>query len=523
MVPLVPQQVIDRIDDLPERISDLVWRWEARSPAAVAVIDGDVRWSFADLAEAVREAKALLTDHGIRPGDRVMVVNENGRAIVALALAAAALDAWSIIVNARQTAAEIAIAVEHAGIRRAFFTIDASPAAAVHAAEQGAEVISHRLLGRIGAGALNERTMPEPVQSSGAEQVALLVYTSGTTGSPKGVMLTHRNLGFIAAMSGGMRGFAPGDMVYGVLPLSHVFGFASVFLGSLYAGACYMPRARFEAAQLLDDIGSGITHLSGAPAMFGKFLSYLRQEGRSLGPHNIRFTSAGGAPLDMGLKQACEALFGQPLHNGYGMTEAAPSMAMTRVDFPRADGSVGQALPHVELVAVGPDGEAGCRWRNGRHLVPGARHDEGLLQVTEMTAQAITPEGWLKTGDVGFFDSEGSLHISGRSKELIIRSGFNVFPPEVESVLSKHPGVILSAVVGQPAGDGNEEVVAYVQVNPSSPPSVEELAALCASQLAPYKRPVKFILCSSLPATPMGKVLKHRLAAEAVPLAELAT
>jgi acyl-CoA synthetase (AMP-forming)/AMP-acid ligase II len=256
--------------------------------------------------------------------------------------------------------------------------------------------------------------------------------------------------------------------------------------------------------------------------MFGKFLSYLRQEGQTLGRHCLRFTSAGGAPLDMGLKQACEALFGQPLHNGYGMTEAAPSMAMTRVDFPRADGSVGQPLPHVELVAMGPDekpvadGETGDIWCRG----PGVM--KGYYKAPELTREVITPEGWLKTGDIGFFDSEGSLHISGRSKELIIRSGFNVFPPEVESVLSKHPGVVLSAVVGRAAEDGNEDVVAYVQVNPATPPAIAELAALCAGHLAPYKRPSVFILCRSLPATPMGKVLKHRLAAEAVPLASIA-
>lgn len=515
----VPQHILDRIHDLPERISDLVWRWEARSPAAVAVIDGDIRWSFTELAEAVREAKVMLANFGIRAGDRVMLVNENGRAIIALALAAAALDAWSIIVNARQTAAEIAAVAEHAGMRRAFFTVDASPSAAAHAVEQGAEVTDHRHLGRIAAGALQEDAVPEPVQSFGAAQVAILVYTSGTTGAPKGVMLTHRNLLFVGAISGGMRGFVPGDTAYGVLPLSHVFGFASVFLGALYAGACYMPRARFEPELLLADIGSGVTHLSGAPAMFGKILSYLRQEGRSLGPHGIRFTSAGGAPLDMGLKHDCEALFGQPLHNGYGMTEAAPSMAMTRVDLPRRDGSVGQPLPHVELVAVGPDekpvpdGESGDIWCRG----PGVM--KGYYKSPELTALAITPEGWLKTGDIGFFDSEGSLHISGRSKELIIRSGFNVFPPEVESVLSKHPAVVLSAVVGRPTSDGNEDVVAYVQVNSANPPAIAELEALCAGQLAPYKRPSAFILCRSLPATPMGKVLKHKLAAEAVLLA----
>ena len=382
----------------------------------------------------------------------------------------------------------------------------------------GTTVIKNAALGRIGIGTLNVDAVPELVHEAGGDQVALLVYTSGTTGTPKGVMLTHRNLLFIGAISGGVRGFAPGDIVYGVLPLAHVFGLASIFLGSLYAGACYMPRARYEAAQLHADIDAGISHLSGAPAMFGKFLAYLRQEGQSLGPHRLRFISAGGAPLDLAMKLSWEKIFGQPLHNGYGMTEASPSMAMTRVDLPRRDGSVGQPLPFVELIAVDANGMALPQGETGDIRCRGPGVMKGYYREPELTAEVVTGDGWLITGDVGYFDDEGSLHIVGRSKELIIRSGFNVFPPEVEGVLSKHPKVILSAVIGAPAADGNEDVLAYVQVNPDDPPGEAELAALCAANLAPYKRPSQFVLCSSLPATPMGKVLKHRLAAEAQPI-----
>lgn len=516
--PSVAQHILDRMQDLPERVSDLVWRWEKRAPDAPALVDGDIRWSFRDQAEAVRAAMKFLREQGIRPGDRVMLVNENGRAVIALLLAAAAIDAWSIILNARLSATEIDSIAAHAGARRLIFTTGASAEAAVHADRLGAKRIDHPVLGEIAVGALRADARPEPVEAAGRDQVAVLVYTSGTTGDPKGVMLTHRNLLFIAAISGGMRGFRPDDLIYGVLPVAHVFGLASVFLGGLYAGSCFMPRARFNAAQTLADIRAGITALQGVPAMYAKLLGYLRESGETITGHKLRFTSAGGAPLDPAIKRNSEALFGQPLHNGYGMTEASPSMAMTRVDCPRADTSVGQPLPFVELVVVDADGTPLPRGETGDVWCRGPGVMKGYYRAPELTAAALTPDGWLRTGDVGRFDAEDSLHIVGRSKELIIRSGFNVFPPEVEGVLSAHPKVVQAAVVGAPGQDGNEEVVAYLQVLPADMPDLADLSSHCAARLAPYKRPTRYILCESLPATATGKILKHRLADLAEPL-----
>ena len=146
------------------------------------------------------------------------------------------------------------------------------------------------------------------------------------------------------------------------------------------------------------------------------------------------------------------------------------------------------------------------------------RHSQ--RSFTGLTRAALNADGWLVTGDVGRFDEDDSLHIVGRSKELIIRSGFNVYPPEVEGVLSAHAKVVQAAVIGAPGADGNEEVVAYLQVLPADRPSLAALAAHCAQRLAPYKRPTRYVLCEALPATPTGKILKHRLAALVQPLAE---
>ena len=193
-------------------------------------------------------------------------------------------------------------------------------------------------------------------------------------------------------------------------------------------------------------------------------------------------------------------------------------MAMTRVDCPRHDTSVGQALPFVELIVVDADGRSlppggvGHIWCRG----PGVM--KGYYRAPELTRTALNADGWLITGDVGRFDDEDSLHIVGRSKELIIRSGFNVYPPEVEGVLNACPKVIQAAVVGAPCDDGNEEIIAYLQVAPDDPPSLNALKSYCAERLAAYKRPSRYVLCESLPATPTGKILKHRLGAEVEPL-----
>jgi acyl-CoA synthetase (AMP-forming)/AMP-acid ligase II len=514
----IPARVAGRLDSLPDRISDLVWQRAARAPDAPALVDGDVSWSYGEFAAAVREAMEMLRELGIRPGDRVVLVNENGRAAIALLLAIMATDAWAVIVNARLSGPEIDAIAAHSGARRQLFTLDSSQDAANHARRHEAREIDHAVLGRIGVGALDEKTEAEPVYPAAADQVAALIYTTGTTGAPKGVMLTHRNLLFIAGISGGMRGFVADDVIYGVLPLSHAFGLASVYLGCLYAGACFTSRARFDVEETLRDIAAGVTALQGVPAMYAKLLAHVRKSGASLAGHKLRFISAGGAPLDAAIKQAVEDLIGLPLHNGYGMTEASPSMAMTRVDDPRRDCSVGQALPFVELIVVDrngkplPRGEAGDVWCRGPGIM------KGYYRAPDLTAQAITPDGWLITGDVGRFDEDDSLHIVGRSKELIIRSGFNIYPPEVEGVLNGHSQVIQAAVIGAPGSDGNEEVVAYLQVAPDRRPTIEDLNAFCAARLAPYKRPSRYVLCETFPAGATGKTLKFRLATDAVPL-----
>ncbi len=487
---------------LPDRISAIVRAGAARAPDAPALNEGGRTWTYAQLAGEVDARVALLRQLGVRGGDRVMVVGENCVAQVALIFAAAELDAWIVNVNARLSAAEIANIREHSGARRVLFTVAASPEAQQHAAREGA--VAH---GDVMAGPLNEACLPEPVDA-GNEQVAALIYTTGTTGSPKGVMLTHRNLLFIAAVSSTLRGLTPPDRAYGVLPISHVYGLASVMLGTLYAGACLYLAPRFSAEAMLRAIGDDrLTILQGVPAMYARLLELADKPLAS----QLRFLYAGGSPLDPVLKAQVESVFALPLHNGYGMTESSPTISQTRLDAPRADTSVGAVIPGVEVRIVDaggadvPAGEAGELWVRGPNVM------KGYYREAALTAAAMRPGGWLNTGDMARQDPDGALFIVGRTKELIIRSGFNVYPLEVETALNAHPGVAQSAVVGRAVAGGNEEVVAFVETAPGQAPTEQELRDFLAQRLSPYKCPSEIVIMKALPAAATGKILKGRL------------
>ncbi|MBE0488486.1 MAG: AMP-binding protein [Halomonas sp.] len=501
------------VAELPERLSHRVLDNARRIPDRPALVDGEVRWSYADLGSEILKARKWLVSLGIRPGDRLMTVGENSRALVVLLLAASELDAWVAIVNSRLTDKEIDLIRDNCLPRRTFYTSEASPDAEAHGRRHGAERLSHPSLGALRVGTLADSDA-EPVAASGAEQVAAMIYTSGTTGTPKGVMLTHRGILYIASISGGMRHLSEGQRVYGVLPMSHVFGLSSVCMGSLYNGACLYTVPRFDAAMLLDALQrERITVLQGVPAMYARTLEFVRRKGQALEIPALIYISAGGSPLDADIKGRVEAAFGLTLHNGYGLTEASPTISQTRIDDRHASNTVGRVLPLLEyrLEPLGASGDAaddgdevGELWVRGPNVM------KGYFRQPEATRACLTEDGWLNTGDIARVDEDDQLYIVGRSKELIIRSGFNIYPPDVEAVINEHPDVTLSAVVGRQVS-GNEEVVAFVQCEPGADLEEAALRTFIAERLAPYKRPSQIVLVESLPATASGKILKGRL------------
>jgi len=487
---------------LPARIDAIVRRHAAATPDAPALREDGRTLTYRELEGDIDACAAWLRELQVQAGERVMLVSENGIAQVSTLFAIASLDAWCVNVNARLTGPELEAIRSHCGARVVLYTAAISPDAAAHAAraEAGVDTGVHAHGGLL-ASLHADGGKPEPIKG---QPVAALVYTTGTTGKPKGVMLSHRNLLFVAAVSSRLRGLAPGDLAYGVLPVSHVYGLTSVLLGTLYAGACLQLVPRFTPQAMLEAIRSGgLTIVQGVPAMYARLLELCAAQGvRAPLPSRLRFAYAGGSPLDPQLKREVESLLNVALHNGYGLTEAAPTVSQTRLDAPRADTSVGHAIPGVEVRVEGPDGQL---------FVRGPNVMQGYYRDPQGTAAVLDSDGWLDTGDLARRDADGALFIAGRSKELIIRSGFKVYPLEVETVLNAHPAVTQSAVVGRALEDGNEEVVAFVQPAAGSALLPAELEDWAAARLAPYKRPARIVVMDSLPAAPSGKVLKHHL------------
>ncbi|RWU17088.1 long-chain fatty acid--CoA ligase [Pseudomonas alkylphenolica] len=504
---------------LPERLHQLLDRHGREHAASPALYEGDITLSYGELRLAVDLLQAQLLMDGVRAGDRVMLVAENCRLLVAALLALSRLDAWAVVVNARLSASELNTIEQHCTPRRVLFASAASGSAARHAQRVGAQPRDVAHLGGFHIGALNSTCLIEPVEQDSAAQVAVMIYTTGTTGEPKGVMLTHRNLLYIACTASRLRHLRRDDRVYAVLPISHVFGLTAVCLASLFSGAALQLQGRFDAEELARALAEdGVTLMQGVPAMFARLLEFADQQGIELRAPRLRFLYAGGSPLDMSLKETVEQRFGVPLHNGYGLTESSPTVSQTRIDAPRRDTSVGRPIPGLEILLLDnarhsavARGEVGELWVRGPNVM------KGYYRAARQTAQVLTADGWLNTGDLARQDDEGALFIVGRSKELIIRSGFNVYPPEVEAVLNAYPGVVLSAVVGRPVA-GNEEVVAFVQVADAARFDVQALTAHLAEHLSPYKRPSHVRVLSTLPCAASGKVLKHQLKAMSLDL-----
>jgi acyl-CoA synthetase (AMP-forming)/AMP-acid ligase II len=503
---------------LPQRLCAIPQRWAARTPHAPALHDGQRCWSYGELAAAVESCALTLRALDVRGGDRLLVVGENCVAQVVLLFAAARIDAWFSAVSGRLAARELDAIRDHAQPRRVLYTSASSAEAAAHGARHGARAGTTPTLGAWMVGPLQADCVPEPVHASGQYQAAALLYTTGTTGTtgqPKGVMLSHRSLLYIAAVSGALRGLTAADRVCGVLPISHVYGLTSVMLGTLHAGACLYLAPRFAAPALLAMLrDQRLTILQGVPAMYARLLELTGDAGA--GPAaaaSLRFLYAGGAPLDPALKQAVEQRFGLPLHNGYGMTECAPTISQTRLAAPRADTSVGHAIPGVTVQITGTDGVALAAGAVGELWLRGPNVMLGYYRAPALTAAALRAGGWLATGDLARQHDDGALFIVGRSKELIIRAGFKVYPLEVETLLNGHPGVRQSVVVGRAVAGGDEEVVAFVEPDGRRPADGDTLLAYLKPLLAGYKLPARIILMAALPAAASGKVLRGRLAA----------
>ena len=370
-------------------------------------------------------------------------------------------------------------------------------------------------LGTVAVGPLNESTEPEPVEEDGARQVAALLYTSGTTGNPKGVMLTHRNILFNANISKMLRKPTPQDVIYGVLPMSHIVGFSIILAGTLMGGSAVHIVPKYDPAAFVKAVrDDGISLLFGVPTTYQRLLEYKATSGLNALPRGrLRGLYVAGAPLDPTLKATIEQEFGQPLLNGYGITECAPGISGVRSDAPRADCSVGTILPGIEVRLVGRDGVPVAERRGRRAACARPQRDARLLPRTGGDRRGDRPRRLVQHRRSRALRGRGAVHRrphQGADHPVGLQrlSGRGRSRPE-------------RAPVGRPVGGrrprrpANEEVVAYVQLLPGSATTIEELTAHAGRHLTAYKRPSEIVVLDALPASSTGKILKHRLAAAA--------
>lgn len=494
-------QIVGR---LPKRLSHGILRWCDETPKQIAIIGISGSLTYGELGSAVEEARLWLQGQNILAGDRVMLLAENGPGLMVMFLALSELDAVAVVINPRLADREIDLIKADCDPKLLLCTIDDSANAAAHGERLAASPVT---LSFANFAKLNCDGEPEAASPDPAALTLAMIYTTGTTGTPKGVMLTHQNLMFSAFVSGKLRGIERGDEVYCVLPMSHVFGLSAVSSSVLFAGGCVHLIPRFDAQEAVRVIAhEPVKGFLGVPTMYALMLENLPETWR---PRSLKFMYSGGSPLDPDLKRQVERRFGLPLHNGYGLTETGPTICQTRQYLPLENTSVGYVLPGEAIRILGEDGTDVTPGEVGELWVKGPNVMKGYFRKPELTAEVLQ-DGWFNTGDLVRQDKTGAINIAGRSKELIIRSGFNVYPPEVEGVLTGFKGVSLCAVVGEEVA-GNEEIVAFLQ--PVAGETIDQtgLEAYAREHLAGYKIPTRWVVMAELPTAPSGKILKHQL------------
>ncbi|KIZ40759.1 hypothetical protein OO17_16840 [Rhodopseudomonas palustris] len=498
---------------MPPRLAGLVERQAETAPDRPALISGDRVVTYSEFWQAIGRAKALLTAAGVVGGDRVMIVNENSIAAVTFIFAASDLDAWASPINARMSSREIDACIAYCGCRIVVYTIGDSQAASDHAARVQARPHDDPVFGKVAFGPTDTDARPEPVHAEKDRQTAVLLFSSGTTGAPKGVMLSHQAIMYMGGNMAELRNITASDVFYNITPVSHVIGLGAMLTTAIWAGGTSELVAQFSAANFVAALTADrITYVMGVPTIFARLLEYARTNSASLRSSRLRFIAVGGMPLDLTLKAQIEDAFGLELGNSYGMTEIAP---VTRSRGATIGRSVGVVQPGIELRIVGDDGNDAAIGQKGEIWVKGPNLMLGYYRNEAANNDVRRADGFISTGDIGSMDRDGNLSLVGRTKDVIIHSGFNVYPVEVEAVLSQVPGVALVAVIGRSV-DGNEEVIAYVQPAAGRQLDIAELDAWAKANLTAYKRPKEVILTSQLPIGPTGKILKAQLKADLV-------
>ena len=493
---------------MPLNLASNLTETAGRFPDSPAIRLGEVELTYAELDQGSARLAALLGERGVERGDRVGLmlpnVPEFAIAYYGILRAGAVVVPMNVLLKRR----EIAFYLEDSGARLLLAWRGFCEEARDGADDAGAELIE---VEPGGFDTMLEGLEPATgIADTAEEDTAVILYTSGTTGKPKGAELTHLNLAKNAEISSRTTcEVSAGDVVLGALPLFHSFGQTVGMNASVRAGACLTLVPKFDPGEALETMQrDGVTHFYGVPTMFGALLHHPDRE--SFDTSSLRNCVTGGASMPVEVLHGFEEAFGAVVLEGYGLSETSPVASSNHPDMERKAGSIGTPIEGVEMKVVDEDDNEVAQGEVGEIVIRGHNIMKGYWQCPDATEEAMRG-GWFHSGDMARTDEDGYFYIVDRKKDLIIRGGYNVYPREVEEVLYEHPKIREAAVVGIPHDEWGEEIGAAVVLHEGEELAPKEVSEYVRERIAAYKYPRVVWFIDDLPKGPTGKILKREI------------
>jgi long-chain acyl-CoA synthetase len=489
-------------------LASIVTDSAGRAPDSVAVRLGEAELTYAELDERSARLASMLLARGLQSGDRVGVmlpnVTEFPIAYYGVLRAGGVVVPMNVLLKRR----EIAFYLEDSGSKLLLAWHGFHAEACDGAADAGAEPI--KVEPAAFAALLDDHHPAIETHDAAAEDTAVILYTSGTTGKPKGAELTHQNLSRNADVASRTTcGIEGGDVVLGSLPLFHSFGQTVSMNATIRVGAKLTLLPKFDPGEALETIArDGVTHFYGVPTMFGALLHHPGRE--QLDTSSLRTCITGGASMPVEVLHGFEQAFGCVVLEGYGLSETSPVASSNHPGMERKAGSIGTPIEGVELRVFDEDDNEVPRGEVGEIVIRGHNVMKGYWQRPDATAEAMRG-GWFHTGDMARVDEDGYFFIVDRKKDMIIRGGYNVYPREVEEVLYEHPKIREAAVVGVPDERWGEEIGAAVVLHEGERIAPSEVGEYVKERIAAYKYPRHVWFLDDLPKGPTGKILKREI------------
>jgi long-chain acyl-CoA synthetase len=489
-------------------LASIVTESAERSPDSPAIRLGGGELSYAALDDRSARLAALLRGRGVEQGDRIGVMLPNVPDFPVAYYGVLRAGGIVVPMNVLLKQREIAFYLEDSGAELLLAWHGFAEEAREGAAEAGAELIE--VEPSAFAAALAELNPVPDLAETAEDDTAVILYTSGTTGKPKGAELTHANLARNADVSSRTTcEIAGGDVVLGALPLFHSFGQTVAMNASLSVGACLTLVPKFDPGEALETMQRDrVTHFYGVPTMFGALLHHPERE--RYDTSSLRTCITGGASMPVEVLRGFEDAFGAIVLEGYGLSETSPVASSNHPGQERKPGSIGTPIEGVEMQVVDENDAPVEQGEVGEIVIRGHNIMKGYWQRPEATEEAMRG-GWFHSGDMARTDEEGYFFIVDRKKDLIIRGGYNVYPREVEEVLYEHPKIREAAVVGIPHDEWGEEIGAAVVLHEGQELDPEEVSAYVKERIAAYKYPRVVWFLDDLPKGPTGKILKREI------------